>query len=149
MQLANTQQVDQDVAASAIASVAAIGALNAAHLHLFQSNVACNRNTTLAALLAAEATFAGYAAQVITWQTPSVADAGEVEVIGTVPLFRPTNSTTPNSIWGLYITDSANAKLYFCATFDTAPLPMGDNLHTVTVTVRWKPGTTGFVVTIS
>jgi len=149
MNLSNTQQMDLDLAASGIASVAALGCLNAAKCHLFQNNIVVNRFTTLAALAAAEATFAGYAAAAITWGAPSVADTGEVEVVGTVPQFRPTNAVTPNSIWGLYVTDSANAKLYFAGTFDAAPLAMGDNLHTITVTIRWKPATFAVVVTVS
>jgi len=118
-------------------------------LHLGQSNLVPDRNSTLAALHAGEATFDGYAAQSVTWSTPSRADDGAIEVVGTVPEFRPTGAVTPNSIYYWYLTDTAATALYLAAGFDSPPLPMGSTLDAIVITLRWRPNNLGLFVVVS
>jgi hypothetical protein len=126
----------------------ATGPLVGAVVRLFQANITPDKETSLATLNADSCTFVGYAEKAITWQLPSIADDGAVEVVGTTTQFRPTNSVTPNSAYGAYIV-SAAGDLAFAGRFDGAPLPMADAQDQITVTVRYRPIQAGLGVVVS
>lgn len=125
------------------------GYLDGAQVHLTKSEIAISPTTPLADLTTAEADYNTYTAQDITWDTATVADDGTVEVIGTVPGFRPTDALAPNNIWALFITNGDGDELYFLGSFDAPPLPMNTVLDQITVTVRYRPATDTIVVVVS
>lgn len=125
------------------------GGLVAGLIDLYQTPIAITQLTPLATFTAAVATYVGYAQGVITWALPSVSVDGNVEVVGTVPVFRPTNAVTPNQIYGAYITLAVSGDLAFAAQFDTAPLPMISNLDLIELTVRYRPASQSLIVYIS
>ncbi len=125
------------------------GHLAGAKLGLFVGPVDVTQARVLADFVAAKATFTGYVKTAITWLAPSVADDGTVEVVGTVPQFRPTDAVNPNMIQGCWIEDSAAADWYFAGIFDNQPLPMNSALDAMIVTVRFRPRTNSFVVVVS
>jgi hypothetical protein len=125
------------------------GELTGTKVHLYKTALPVDGTTDLATFHTDEATFTGYAAKSITWLTPSVSDDGIVEVVGTVPEFRPTDSVAPNDIWGIYITDTAAATLLFCGQFDNPPLPMNGTTDAIVVTIRFRPADQSIAVQIS
>lgn len=117
---------------------------------LYQADVPLSPWPGDAALTAQVATFAGYAQGVITWGTPSQADDGTYEVVGTFPVWRPSNAVTPNNIYGIYFTEAGmGGGLMGAARFDNAPLPMTNALQTITVVLRYRPQTGSIVISVS
>jgi len=94
------------------------------------------------------ATYTGHADKTITWLTPSIADDGHVEVIGTVPEFRPTDAVTPNTVFGAIIIDAGPVML-LGGRFDDAPLPMESALDSIVITVRYRPDDQSIAVVVS
>lgn len=113
--------------------------LLAMKVDLYQSDIVITPDTLLATFTAAVATFTGYAQKTVTWATPTIADDGTVEVIGTVPKWQPTDAATPNVIYGIYCTEAVGGALLFAGRFETAPLPMGSALQQITITLRYRP----------
>jgi hypothetical protein len=109
-----------------------------AKIRLYQTDLAIDKNLTLATLNSASATFAGYGDQTITWAAPSIAEDGTIEAIGTTPAYRPTDAVTPNNIFGLYLVNQ-NGDLMFAGRFDGAPVPLVNTLSQLTVTLRFRP----------
>jgi hypothetical protein len=124
------------------------GILTGALLGLYQAPIDINQSNVLATFTAAVATYNTYAAQVIVWGTPSVAIDGTVESVGAQLIFRPTDAVTPNSIWGVYITDTSGAILLFAGQFDEAPVNLNGTLDQLAINVRYRPATNSFVVTV-
>jgi hypothetical protein len=140
-----------DLAVALIGSetASAAGPLAGAVLRLTQVEVNPARNTTLAALNADTCTFTGYGDETITWQLPSIADDGNVEVLSNPITYRPSDSAAPNNVYDAYIVNAAKSAWYLAGTVDGAPVPMEDALHTLTITVRWRPSTGGYGVCVS
>lgn len=93
--------------------------------HLFASNLTPDRTTTLAALLAAEADFDGYAPiAVASWVSVTV--GGHVGIT-TPDLLQWTKSagSTPNNVYGGFITDSGNTVLLWSERDPLAPTLIG------------------------
>ncbi len=132
-----------------IAAVAAVGYLNGAEIHLTKTELALPPDIPLAALVAAEADFTGYAAPTITWDTPGLSADGTVEVLTTPVIFQPTDAVTPNNIYAVFITNAAVSAWYFVGPVDNAPVPLPDALHQCIVTIRYRPATNSLSVTIS
>src|SRR5258708_26438127 len=107
MTLIRIAAFDLAIAANGLVAAAGVGALHLAKVDLFQTNIAVDRNTPLGTLVAAIATFAGYAQGVVAWNAPSRADTGEIEVVGILPEWRPSPPVTPHSLHRLHMTDSA------------------------------------------
>lgn len=125
----------------------AVGApLTGAKLDLYTNDIIPGRDLPRSAYVTAN--FDGYAQAAITWLGASVADDGTVEVIGTVPEFRPTGSVTPNNVFGVVVTDAAG-DLIGAARLDDAPTPLGSTLNNLLVTVRIKPTVKGFVLDVT
>lgn len=146
--LLQTQDLELDLAFDGLTGVVP-GRVSLDVLELCQTDMVYDRSTPLAAVQAGIATFTGYASGVITWGAPTVDANGEVEVIGTVPIFRPTDSVTPNSIFGCYITNAAKSKLHFLARLaNPGSIPMGGALNALLLTVRWRVGKPGNAVEV-
>jgi hypothetical protein len=143
--LVGNNAFDVRVAADVIA-----GDLATATVHLGKSNMTIDRNTTKADLTATEANYTGYAAEAVTWLAPSLADDGNIEVVGTVGEFRPTDAVVDNAIYTLWVLSATTGTpLCFAALFDDGPLPMAGPLNSIVVTLRWRPETGGLVAVVS
>jgi hypothetical protein len=101
----------------------ATGLLNGAKLGLFQGAPVLNDLMTVAQLTAAGVlpTYTGYTVKTVTWdaapfRTPSGAFAVHGEVS---PPFAPTDGATPNTITGMYMTDSGGTHVLWAEFFDT------------------------------
>lgn len=149
MQLIETQASQLARALSDTNAVATAGYLNAAKINTYQEEVALSPTTTNAELLALVNDYAGYLEGTITWQVPVIADDGTVEVIGTCPVWRPTDGTDPEVSWGLWISNAGTTVAYFMGQFDGAPLSMADANNSISVVIRYRPATNSMVVVIS
>jgi len=123
------------------------GFLAGAEIHLYKNNLVFDPATTEIGDLV-EADYAGYAAVVVTWGAASVSDAGDVETIGSAQTWRPTNSVTPNDIYGFFIDDGAGVLLAG-GYFDGAPLPMNSALDVIRTSPVLRLDNTGYVSTVS
>jgi len=124
----------QQLILDAFAALVAVGGpLETVEVELFQNDIVPTPATPIGDYTLAD--YDGYAAEAVTWLAPSVSDAGVPELIGTVGEFRPTGSVTPNTVYGILLTDGAGGLLY-AGRFDAAPLPMGSTLDVVVVTPR-------------
>ena len=118
-------------------------------IDLYQTPVPLNEDTALIDLQNVVADYTGYAQGLLTWQDPSIADDGEVECIGTCPVFRPTGTAVQNEIVGCFLTsDPAGGLLYF-GPLDGQPISMHSATDSITVVVRYRPGTQSLTITIS
>lgn len=133
----------------AVESTVVTGYLAGATVDLYQAEIAINQTTPLSEFTSNLANYTGYAQGAITWGPATVADDGTVEILGTVPEFRPTGTAVTNTIWGLFIRDAGGTALYFAGQFDGAPLPMGSTLDSILLTLRFRPATQSVVVVIS
>jgi hypothetical protein len=126
------------------------GALAHALVNLVNSNtVTLNGSTPLGSVSPLFGGYDGYAADTISWQAPGVNVSGAVEVVGIISPFRPTDSTNPQNMYGVVVTDQAGANLLFAAPFDQVPLPMQSPLNTITLTFSYQPQTNSIVVTVT
>jgi len=125
---------------------AVTGELTGAEVELFQNDILPTPETPLGDYTLA--TYDGYAAQAVTWLAPSVADDGSVELVGTVPEWRPTGSVTPNVIYGMLLL-TAGGALRAALRFDDAPIPMGSTLDSLITTIRFRAPCGGTVAVVS
>jgi len=144
MDLVPVQALNLGIAEAAV-DTAAI--LDGVMVHLYQNDITPTPNRPIGDYT--EATYTGYAAEALTWLAPTLNDAGQIEVIGTVGEFRPTASTVQNTIYGLYLTDTAGAVLLEAARFDNAPLPMNSVLDSIITTFRQIMPAGGTVAVVS
>lgn len=134
--------------ARALEDTATPASLFGALVHLYKTPLAITPSTPLATYTAAEADYSGYAAGAITWELPTVDNANVVEVLGTLPVFRPTSSVITNGIYGLYITDSGGTNLLFAGQFDSVPIAMESTLDKILATIRYRPAQASLVAYI-
>jgi hypothetical protein len=134
--------------ARALADTTSGGPFDAATVDLFQANITIAGNETLAELVAGVATYTGYAQGVITWDAPSVASDGTVEVVGTLAVFRPTGTAIKNVIYGAYIANAAASALLFAGNLTNPPVAMGSALDQISLTIRYRPATQSIAVEI-
>ena len=126
------------------------GALAHAMVQLVNSNsITLNGGTPLGSVSPLFGGYDGYSADSISWQAPGVNVSGAVEVIGIVSPFRPTDSTSPQNMYGVVITDQLGLNLLFAAPFDAPPLPMQSAYNTITLTLSYQPITSTIVVTVT
>jgi len=130
-----------DTATTALLGSGSVGLVNSDTLTL-------GRETVIGDLVDNEGGYTGYARQAVTWNEPSVADDGTVEVVGTVPEFRPTGTSTV-SMYGLFVTGVDSVTLVGCGPLDGAPVPMGDIFAALVVTIRFRPSSSGISVDVS
>lgn len=121
------------------AAGAVAGILNGAKLHLTKTHVPTGPDAVLADLLAAEATFTGYASSVLAWAAAGTeSDDGHAENVATLVHFQPTDAVAPNLIYDVFITNAGGTALYLCGTLPAAA-NMNDALHQLDLIVRWRP----------
>lgn len=121
----------------AIGGDAIAGTLAGAEVHLTKSSLLMTRSTVKADLTAIEADYNTYAAEAVTWGPASISDDGNIEYLGTLGEFRPTDALAPNEIHGGWI-ENTGGDLLWCFMFDN-PLPMGTILDAILLTVRYRP----------
>jgi len=139
-----------DMIAHMLASATAVGGvLNGAKCHLTNAPVTIGKDTLLQAFLDAEADYAGYAAGLITWLAPSIDDAGQPELVGTVPEFRPTGSTPENICYACFLTNTATDKLLMAGQLKEGGVPMASTSDSLLVTLRVRPDADGESVIVS
>jgi len=114
--------------ATKLSSLAALtatgGPLAGVKVHLFQNNIIPGPGTQLTDFV--DATFDGYAAQAAgTWGAPYYGPDGNAHVTAPGLQFQPTGSTTPNTIYGAYYTNTAGSALVGAVKFDNS-IPMID-----------------------
>lgn len=149
MELVGNDHIDVLVATDATSDVSfTMGALSGMKIDLYQADITPARDTDLQTYLDGIADYSGYAQGDVTWGVPARADDGAIEVLGTTDVFKPNASTVGNNIFGLFTTLSDDS-LGFAARFDNPPIPMGDTLDQITVTLRYRPTDGGLVAVIS
>lgn len=131
----------------ALAYLAWVGAthLLAGLVHLFQNNLVVDQNTLESALT--EADYDGYAAEAITWHVASIDDTGTPELVSDQVIFRPTGTTTPNTVYGAYVKTAAGA--YVAVGNTDGPIPMNATTDELTLVLRWRFGENPIVVVVS
>lgn len=98
------------------------GTYNGAKLHLFKNNITPDVQTALADL--EECDFDGYAASAaVTWGSVIHAGADSVQIASDAKEFVATGGTTPNNIYGWYVTDGAGTGYLGAERFDE-PIPV-------------------------
>jgi hypothetical protein len=105
----------------------------ATHVHLFVQNIPLTPLTTLAELLASEASFTGYVPQVAKGWGPSyVGEDGRAEADAVAPLVwaGPVGGGGP-TVYGVFLTNIANDQLTGCAAFDS-PYPLTTDSNSLT-----------------
>ena len=87
------------------------------HVRLYQNDYAPSPTSLLADFVAA--TYDGYAAAAITPATWPIFLQGISQAVAVGPglVFSPTGSTTPNLIYGYYVTDNTGARLLWAERF--------------------------------
>lgn len=149
MDLVGNDWLDLRAAAAGAGSASiATGTHYHAKISLFKADINPTRDTALATYVAGKADYAGYGDQTVTFNAPSRADDGEIEVVGTVPEFRPSSDTAPNTVFGFWET-LGDGSLGFAARFDGAPLPMGTALDAIVLNIRYRPEDTGSAAVVS
>ena len=144
-----TELIEVAGGATTIGSTTA-GSLAHAVVQLVNSNsITLNGATPLGSVSPLFGGDDGYGADSIAWQAPGLNVSGAVEVIGIIAPFRPTDSTSPQNMYGVVVTDQAGANLLFAAPFDQAPLPMQSSLNTITLVFSYQPITNSIVVTVT
>jgi len=139
-----------DLVASMLATATgAGGVLLGAKMHLTKSQVDISGDRTAPDFDAAEADYAGYAAQVITWLAPSISDIGQSEIVGTVPEFRPTGTDPENICYQCYITNAAGDKLLLAGPLADGGVSMASPNDSLLVHPRVRPTATGATVIVS
>ncbi len=117
---------------------------------LTKTQIPLDADTTIEDLEAVEADYTGYARKAITWLAATVSDTGDVELVGTVPAFAPTDDDVPNTIYALFVYATLPAELLcLVAEFDNAPLPMIGPTSLLIVTLRFRADFGGIVAVVT
>lgn len=120
----------------ALATALQTSTIKALTINLFSNNISPVDNHVIADFTIA--TFDGYAA--ITGQNmlgPVINDTGEVELLSPNCVFIDTGATTPNTIYGYFVTDAAVAVLYYFELF-AIPQQMAKNGDVVAFVHRYS-----------
>jgi hypothetical protein len=134
------------------AASGAAGPLHGATIDLFQTPQSLTDTTTYATLTGAIATYDGYSSgqpYTVTWSAVSEGEDGVIEMLGTAVEFRPSGSTTPNSIYGFYLNNAGATDWLLAGEVDNAPVNMASDLDHLTITVRYRPDDQSLAVSIS
>jgi hypothetical protein len=103
--------------------------LSSSFMRLFASNIVIGPSTTLATLLAAEATFAGYAKVALTtWSTPVIITGGAAQTECTQGTFTGTAGGGTGNVYGYFLTNSAGTLWYGGENFSGGPLNSPQNV---------------------
>lgn len=111
----------------------AVAAGKLARLHLFKNNHTPLYTDTAADYT--EADFSGYGAyQALAWGSAFVNGSNEGEIDATALTWTHNGGGTANTVYGVYITDGANALMY--AERFAAPVSMSANGDKITYTAK-------------
>jgi len=146
VELAQTVDLEGSIAQAVTAGT---GVLVGMHVDLCTLDLSYDRTTTLADLTPGIPTYTGYAAGTVVWETNTIADDGTVEVLGTMPDFRPTDAVAPNIVYGMFCRAEPSGALMLLGRFDNAPLPMGKTTDVIKIVLRYRPATASIAVVIS
>lgn len=135
-----------DLAIAGDVTTAVTGSLIGSVVDLYQNDLTPDRHTVVGDFVVAN--YDGYAQSAVTWLAASRADDGSIELVGTVPEFRPTGALVSNTIFGYFLRDGAG-NLLASARDDLAPLPMGSTLDSILITVRVRITAGGLVSVVS
>ena len=150
MQLQTYEALDIPVAGNATGSdTTLLNPLLSASIGLCASSVSITRTNVIADFTAHESTFDGYARKVITWNKPERLDNGTIGCVGTAAEWRPTGSTSPGSVYSIFITGSTSTTLMAAGALDDAPVPMEDAHSALVVTVIFNPVTGGIIIDVA
>ena len=104
------------------------GFLSGCKMHLLGTNVTIGSSTTLAAMLAAEATFTGYTAQTLNAWSAAATDGTNAAVsTDTQGQFTPTGAGGTGNVYGYFLTNSAGTAWYGGENF-ASPLTSPQNV---------------------
>jgi hypothetical protein len=135
--------VDERLVNGEIANpVGADSILLSCSIGLCSTNFTPSRTTTLAALVAGEPGYTGYARKAVTWNKASRDAGGAIQSLGTAAEFRPTDGVTPATVYVVFGVLS-NGSLGFCGPLDDAPVALNDQFSNLIVTLAWKPTSGG------
>lgn len=134
-----TRTLKEELAKNAKASVAATGILNGAKVGLGKIDKAIPATITLAELEADECDYGGYAQVTATWSVPTLSTEDDIQLLGTIPEFRPTDSVTPNVVHYAWITDSAGTKVLAVGKFDDPGKAMASALNAINMVAQLRP----------
>jgi hypothetical protein len=119
-----SQQALLDTTADLISSY-----LSTSYMRLFVSAITIGPSTTLSALLAAEATFAGYApVPLTTWSTPAINSSGAAQTNNTQGTFTGTGGAGTGNVYGYFLTNSAGTLWFGGETFSGGPVSYPQNV---------------------
>lgn len=103
--------------------------LGSAVMRLFSGNITPGDSTTLATLLANEASFTGYTPAALTgWTTPTTDGSGAAVTTSTTGQFTGTSAGGTGNLYGYFVTNAAGTQLYYCERFTGAPLSQAQNV---------------------
>src|SRR6185295_5809225 len=108
-----------------------VGVVAGFMLRLFQNNFTPSKSSTVASFT--EATFSGYSAQSVTWGAGSVS-ANISTALATALTFTRGIGATSNTIYGWYLTDTGNAKVWACNLL-SSPKSMAVNGDGIIITL--------------
>jgi hypothetical protein len=104
-------------------------------LRLFTSPTTVSDSTVIGSMT--EATFTGYAGVALTessWATAVTSGGVASSTYGAAVTFTRSATGTGQTVYGWYITDAGNTKLYASALFANGPYTLANNGDSVTVT---------------
>lgn len=105
------------------------GFLNGCKMHLIGSSITLNSATTLATLIAAESTFTGYAPVALTsWTTPATDGTNAAVSTDVQGQFTGTGVGGTGSVYGYWLSDSADTHFYGAELFTGGPLSAAQNV---------------------
>lgn len=100
-----------------------------AQARLLSGNITPGPSTTLATLLANEASFTGYApVNLTTWTTPTIDGTTAAISTTTQAQFTPTGAGGTGNLYGYFLTNSAGTAYYGVERFASAPLTEPQNV---------------------
>lgn len=139
--------VSNDTFESAILSalIAEDGLLDGAQVALFQNEVVATRSRPIGQYDVA--TYTGYTVEDVTWLGLRKADDGSMELVGTVPEFKPTDVTVGNTIYGALLLDS-DGDLVAAGNLEVAA-EMRAVTDSILITVRVRLTASGLGVVVS
>jgi hypothetical protein len=105
--------------------------LNNWFMRLLKNTVTLNASTTLATLLANEATFTGYSPSALTtWTGPTIDGTTAAISVNAQGLFTPTSGGGSGNLFGYFLTNAGGTKLYAAELFSgTLSTPNGISLE--------------------
>jgi hypothetical protein len=99
------------------------------YMRLFSSNITPSSSTTLATMLAGEASFTGYApVHLTTWSAPSIDGTNAAITTSTQGQFTGTGVSGTGNVYGYFLTNSGGTKFYGVERFASAPLSQPQNV---------------------